>query len=624
MQSAFSGIEIGKRSLFAHQIGIHTIGHNLSNIETEGYSRQRVTLASQDPIYHNGLNRPDFVGQIGQGVTPERISRVRDNLLEKRIITETSSYTFWDTRDRYLLSLERIYNEPTELSVRTTLDRFWSAWQELANHPNENAARHAVLESGDEVVSAVRDQYLQLEQLRSTLDTDIRVSVGNINTLLNDITEISTQISKVRAAGDLPNDLLDRRDAKVEQLSGYIAVTTSDRDTDDFSVYSEGLHLVQGTITRALTTIADPLNDSFGKVVWAHNNEDFVNSSGKLTALLALRNEDVSDAIDSLDSFTINFIDLVNENHRAGIGLNNDTNLNFFIEVPRVINTVGNFDLDGDGAFDSTYLFRVSGTNRLNPQALIGFSGSITLPTADGTVNIDYRETDTVEQLLLRINRSNTEVVARLDRDGVLQLKATAAANPENPAFVIRSFADSGQFLVGYAGILQATGDAGAYNWAQADAVDALQTDSFAVAPLLHPAGWLAVNPQLQNNILSIASAARDVFSNDAATGSNEIAVAIAQLRNTPVLIGQQGTIDDYFSEVIGVAGIISQRADIAKLTHADILKSLTDIRHSISGVNIDEEVAELIKYQHAYSAAARFVSNVDTMLDTIINRMGV
>ena len=630
MQSTFSGIEIGKRSLFAHQVGIHTIGHNFANIETEGYSRQRVSLRAQDPLYPTSPTSPasSTAGQIGQGVIADRVTRVRDQFVENRIVASTSDLSYWETRDKHLLSIERVYNEPGEYTIRGQLDRFWTAWQDLSLRPHEGANRQAVLESSKSLVASFTNTYVQFDQLKNIFDDEINAAVVDINSLSEDIGRLNVEISKQIAAGTSPNDLLDRRDAKVAELAQYVQVSTGNRDSDDYTVYSQGSPLVQGGRVRRLEAIGDPALEGFSRVVWADTRQDFDNPSGTLHALTQLRDGDLQQEIDRLDTFTINFIDLVNEVHRAGYGADGRSNRDFFVELPRVLNVNGNFDSTGDGAFDSTYLFRVNGSNQLNAEEQIGIAGTITLPGTDNdTVEVLYNPTDTVEQVITRINQSGAEIVSRLNRDNQLQLKATTSANNENPDFVLRSFSDSGQFLVDYAGILAGSGVENSYNWQQANAGAAFQQSDYAVAPLLHPAGWVAINPQVANSPLAVATGfpgSTDTPGTPPGASDGSAAQAIAQIRNNPVLIGSAETIDDYFAEGIASLGLSSRYADIFKETHADIVKGLVDMRDSISGVNIDEEVAELIKFQHGYAAAARFVSNIDQMLDTIINRMGV
>ena len=625
MQSTFSGIEIGKRSLFAHHYGLSTIGHNLSNASSEGYSRQRIELNAFHSIYRPDLTRAETAGRIGQGVEVARIARVRDGLLERRIVAETSSEEYWRARDRYVLMLEQLHTEPTDLSVRGLMDRFWDAWQELAIHPNETAARRAVVERGEALVESIHTRYGGMERIRVMLDDEVRIVTEEVNDRIRDIAALNREIVTSRAAGDDPNDLLDRRDLLVEKLGMLVDIAIDDRDADEFSVYTAGYHVVQGAIGRPFAIQPDTQNEGLSQVVWAHSGQPVGFRGGRLAALLELRDDDVRGQIQRLDSMTIHFVDLVNELHRSGSGANGATDVQFFSEFPRVIDPQGNYDSDGDGLFDQSFVFRVTGANRLEAQANVGLAGTITLPGATDTVSVGYLPTDTVADVIARVNNSGAEVTARLNHDGLLTLKATPAADMANPDFVIRSLEDSGQFLVGYAGILPASGAAGAYNWEQADAVSNLRADAnFAVAPLLHPAGWVAVDDEVRNDSTAIAAARPSATEGPGAPGNGEIALQIAALRNQPVLVGQIATFDDFFADVVAEIGLKGEEAELALDTQELILKDLRDTRESISGVNIDEEIAELIKFQHGYAAAARFIANIDQMVDIIINRMGV
>ena len=132
MTSTFMGIEIGKRAMEAHHQAMTTIGHNLANQSTPGYSRQRVELSAFEPIYLPGLNREETAGQLGQGVVVSRIERMRDQLLDKRIVAQESGEGYWASRDPYIRMMEQIYLEPGENSVRSKMDAFWNAWEELS------------------------------------------------------------------------------------------------------------------------------------------------------------------------------------------------------------------------------------------------------------------------------------------------------------------------------------------------------------------------------------------------------------------------------------------------------------------------------------------------------------
>ncbi|MBN1835094.1 MAG: flagellar hook-associated protein FlgK [Spirochaetales bacterium] len=622
MPSTFMGIEIGKRSLIGHNLGLNTIGHNLSNASVEGYSRQRVEMKAFPPIYMPGLNRELYPGQIGQGMEATRIERIKDMLLEGRIVSETGGEGYWAARDKYLLLLEQIYNEPTEFSVRSHLDRFWAAWQELSVNPTEVAARQQVLQRGQALIDAVHNRYFRLKETRDMIEGDVLATVEEVNELGREIAALGEQIVKIQALGDNPNDLMDRRDLLVGRLGELVDVTIGTQDPDEFIVYTGGRHLIQGRHYEELVAAPDPNNDSYSRVAWGVDGETLQLRGGKLLGLLEMRDVDAREEIQKLDLLTVNFVDLVNDVHRRSYGLNGRTGIEFFSEYPFINNLAGNYDRNGDGEYDSSYIFRITGTNVLEPKEQVGLTGTMLLPGITGRVAVEYYPTDTVEDLVRRINTSGAEVAARLDQAGRLTLKGVPAAVPGNADFVLRHVEDTGQFLVGYAGVLQASGPEGAFDWETADAVLTLQgAAQYAVAPQAHPAGWIEVNPALRRDPLSVATSFEE---GGEAFGDGSAALAIANLRTEPVVLGATGSFDEYLSAVVTDAGLRGEIADTALETQKLVLKELTDMRESLSGVNIDEELTQMIKYQHGYAAAARFITEVDRMIDTIINRMGV
>jgi len=624
MESAFTGIEIGKRSLFAHQRAITTTGHNLSNASTEGFSRQRVHFGATEPIFQPQLNREETPGQIGQGVDITRIERIKDDLLESRIVANSSGQGYWSERDKYVKQLEQIYNEPSELSVRGMMDRFWDSWQELSLYPEQTASRMQVVERGKTLIDGMQGRYRQLDQVRSVLNDEVGAAVNEVNQLTKNIATLNLRIVKSKAAGDSPNDLMDQRDLLVNKLSTYADITIDTRDPDEYSVYTAGFMIVQGGITKQFAAVNDKDNEGFLQIQWADSGKQAHFSAGKLAAFVELRDKDLRQEIQHIDNMAVNFVDLVNEIHRKGNGSNGKMNLDFFDEFPFVENANGNYDRNGDGALDASYVFRMGGINKLDPQAPVGLRGTMSLSGANGPVTVEYFPADTVQDVLVRINRSGAEVVARLDTEGKLTLKATPSANMDRPDFVIRSVSDSGQFLVGYAGMLRQSGTDGAYSWDKPDAVASLRSGtSFAVAPLTHPSAWMAINAEIVKDPGSIA-ASMTVQGRPGDLGDGAAALSIAALRNNPVMVGQISSFDDYFADRIAEVGLKGSEAQLALNTQEKIMKDLKDMRESISGVNMDEELAQMIKYQHGYNAAARFVSEIDKMLDVIINRMGV
>lgn len=623
MGSTFSGIELGKRSIMAHTDAISTAGHNISNANTEGYSRQRVQLKEFDPLYRPDLERPERAGMIGQGIDVQSITRIRDEMLDQRITAQQNQESYWDTRSKYYTMIEQIYNEPDEVSIRSNMDKFWESWQELSINPESQAARQAVVTRGESLSDSIKSKWENLMGVGSLINSDIDSTVKQINSYANQIAAVNSEIVRSRGVGDNPNDLLDRRDLLVDKLSKLANITTDRRDPDEFMVHLDGKVLVQGGVARNFDLVSLTDNNGYEKLVWADTREDASVSGGTLGALIELRDVDVRNEIQSLNTMTMNFSDLVNDVHRNAYGANNVTGLDFFTQHSFVENVNGNFDRNGDGVLDHSYIFRFTGTTTLNPQEQIGFEGVMTFSGPSGNVQVPYHPTDTVETVINRINDSNGEVKAYLDRNNNLVLKGTTVQNVENPDFVIRHVEDSGFFLTGYSGILAASGADGAYDFARADAVDSLAGAQFAVSPVLNPAGYIEVNGVIKNDVKSVAAAFRDDSGNVNA-GDGRAAVEIASIRNTKVMIGHERTLDDYFADSVTNVGLKGEQAENNLKSHMAIMNDLRTMRDSISGVNIDEELSDIIKFQHGYNAAAKFVTIWDSLIDTVINRLGV
>jgi flagellar hook-associated protein 1 FlgK len=465
-------------------------------------------------------------------------------------------------------------------------------------------------------------------------DQDIHLTVQRINSLSGQIAELNKDIRKSEALGDMPNDLLDRRDLLVDKLSSIIPITVNRRDNDEFMVHTDGMILVQGKIARQFTMETDRDNEGYAQINWSDTNEKFVPAHGKgsLSSLMELRDETIADEIQVLDNLSMNFVDLVNEAHRGAYGINGRTGLDFFTEHHFVTNVNGNYDRNGDGDYDSSYIFRVNGTNSLDQRAQIGLEGQITRSVpldpaapreaAQTNVTVPYYAEDTVEDLIVRINNSGADVSARLNKDGMLEMKGTVNRNSDTPDFVLRHVEDSGRFLSGYAGLLNASGAEGAYDWAAPDAVNALvEGAAFSTAPVAHPAGWLEVNKVLQKEVASVGSS-YGTNGRPGNAGNNEAALAIAALRNTSVMVGRLATMDDYFADSVGRIAMLGETSRSQLETENQRMKDLYEARQSTSGVNMDEELSNMIKYQHGYQAAARFVSTVNSMLDVLM-RLG-
>lgn len=629
MHSTFMGLEIGKRGILAHQTSLNTTGHNVTNLNTEGYSRQRVRLSTVQPLYQPSLERVNTPGQLGQGPQITQVERIFDILHENQILSTSDDFGYWKTREFYVRKLEMIYAEPNETSVRTYMDAFWTSWQDLAGNPESLAQRNIVIERGKALTEAINHRFKSLHEQRVLLNDDVKVTVNEINKKSEQIAALNNTISMSRAVGDNPNDLLDRRDRLVGALAKLVPVTVEHRDSDEFQVHVYGRVLVQGELIKPLTLREIAGDPGMMTVDWIEDDQlkDYLGKSGKLFSLLELRDVDLKHEIQKIDTMTINFSDMVNGLHREGFGRGGSTGMDFFTQLPIIEDVNGNYDSTGDGEYDQTYLFRMTGTEKLSATQPVGLEGVMVFDGPEGPVEVPYYASDTVENIVERINYANSNVVARLDSQGRLSLKGTMDPTGTYRDFVIRHVEDSGQFLVGYAGLLQQSGTDGAYDYNQINAGQvALRLDqgaTYAITPLSNPAAWISVNSRVAADA-NIVAVAMSLPTGEAAIGDNRMALAIADLRYEKVMVDRLTSLDDFFADSAALVGIKGRNAQDSFLDFEARMKNLNDIKQSISGVNINEEFSDLVRFQHGFSASARFITEIDKMLDTIINKLGV
>ncbi len=631
MQSTFSGVELSKRALFAQMQGLTTVGHNLSNINTAGYSKQNVRLQSTQPLYEPGAMRRHTPGQIGQGVDIAAIVRQRDMQIEGQIVEFSHLEGFWNKKSSYMLKLEEVYNEVGNSSLRNAFDKFWESWQEVSVYPEQVGSRQVLVRRSETLMSEVKTQHSRLSQIEEALNTEVNVIVGTINTLLADISALNRRIEEVRQLGDNPNDLLDRRDVLVGQLSHIINVQTDESDPDEFFVHFNGKVIVQGKINRPLEVYLPENSRGNTDVRWADTQDSIDRTGGTLSAVLELRDTDVKHELDNLNLFTISLTDAVNRLHRQGFGLTGETGVSFFTESSAVIDARGNFDSDNDGVLDQTLVYSLGGAHSLDSTALIGFEGEITLEraidsttssTLDPFVTIGYGANDTVQDVIDRINASGSQINAYLDNNSRLIMRAVPSQSFDTPDFVIKSIADTGEFLAGYSGLLANPGSIdslNAYTWQTADALSVLNPQSdFGVAPFKNPSAYTEVNAAIVEDPRLVAASEQYALSGGE-PGDGNLARKIASLRSQNIQIGLSKNFNDFFADALAFIGSKGEEAETKMKTYDLILQKLGDQQQAVAGVNLDEELQDMIKYQTGYEAAARFLTNLEEMYEVLL-----
>ena len=645
MGSTFGGLEIGKRGLSVHQTALNTTGHNIANADNKQFARQRVTMESMEPLYDASLNRAAGPGQLGQGVAVAQVERIRNAFYDDQISTAVNTKAFWDTKSTFLVQMEKVFNEPSDNTLRSLADKFWSSWQDLASYPADMAHREVVVERAQGLVTRIQDVYSKLDSLRTQANNQVIADVDRINSLAANVRDYNERILKLEALGDNANDLSDRRDAAIEKLSELVDINIGRGDKDELIVFVGQQALIQGEIHRKLTAVGDPRNDGMARVTWEHNGRDVLIQGGELKGLLDARDKDIVDRISDTNQFAVNLADIVNEAHRDGFGLNGTTNKDFFSIRPlsanangnfQLQNAAANFDLNQDGTAEITAVFRVSGSNTIDPSKRVGLNGTLTFQRndADSTpVRIDYNRDDTLQDVIRRINDSRSGVVAYMNHDNQLALKAVRADDDRRTSFMIRHMEDSGQLLVGYTGILNTSGPAGAYDFRRINEISKLRPalQDVALTPIYNPAAYLRVSTEAARDPASIAAGrGKDVGGTGdyntpggQADGSNALIIAAA-LKQDSRMIGHARNPEDFYNALIAKLGTESRAAEDAVTRQKDNLVALNNLRQSVMGVSLDEEMSNMVQFQHAYNAAARVINTMNEMLGTIIQRMGV
>ena len=635
MNSTFMGLEIGKKGLQSHQQAIHTTGHNISNADNKEYSRQRVIITSADPIYAPAFNRSNAAGNIGQGSVVTTIERIRDVFIDDRIVSEKNTMGYWQTRNNFIYQIESVYNEPSDQSVRSRLDQLWVAWEDLSTHPEERSSREVVAQKAVNLSNEVNHVFRQLTDLRANADRQVYHKVETINLLAGNIRDLNERIMKAEALGDKPNDLMDKRDGLIEQLSQIVNISVGRTDEDELIVYIGGENLVQGPLRRELMAIQDPANNGMYKVLWRETATDVTINNGELAALLDIRDKVLRENINDMNAFTINLVDMVNEVHRDGFSHRGETNIDFFRHITVSDSPEGNFDINNDGVEDVSAIFKISGVNKLDASAAIGIRGSLTFVTNDeleSEIQIDYNEKDTTNSIMRKINDARMGVVAYLNHNKELSLKATISKDDDKRNFMIRHLEDSGQFLTGFSGLLKESGPQGSFDYRRLNDIRKLQspTEHITITPKFDPAGYMQVAKRIINDVDAIAAAqGLDVggtgdFNTSNGIGDGTNSLRIAHLRHKQGMVDKSATFNDFYVSLIGRIGSQGEEANDRVTSQETLLKNLVNMRESVSGINMDEEMANLMAFQHGYNAAARVINVMDEMLNTIINRMGV
>ncbi len=247
MRSTFMGLEASKRGLFTQQSALYTTGHNISNANTIGYSRQRVNMEATLGYPGTGLTAPKTPGYIGTGVQAQSVQRIRDSFIDTQFRQETNKLGYWESRSSAIAQVEDILNEPSDYGLAKSLNEFWKSLQDLSVNPENGGARAVVVQRGIAVADSFNYMDSSISQIKENSGKEIGISLKDVNSILEQLANLNDQIKSVEPNGYMPNDLYDARDNLLDQLSTYLPI-----EIDKVPNGGNALAIAEGTINVSM------------------------------------------------------------------------------------------------------------------------------------------------------------------------------------------------------------------------------------------------------------------------------------------------------------------------------------------------------------------------------------
>jgi flagellar hook-associated protein 1 FlgK len=617
----------GLSSLRALQRALDTTAHNIANVSTEGYTRQRVEFATRQPQAYGS-------SWIGSGVDAVTVRRVYDQFLSQQARSSSANLSRLDTYAAQAGRLDSLLGD-SQNGLSASLQSFTDAINEVSSTPSSISARQVLLAEGNALAERLKGYDARLREMSADVDSQLVGQAGEINVLAKGIARLNGDITTaVQQTGQPPNDLLDQRDKLIDQLSQKVGVTVVAEGDATLNVFiGTGQPLVLGTTASQITTSKDPLDAERVQLALQtpSGTVDISRSvsGGELGGLMDWRKQMLDPARNELGRITLAVASQVNAQHREGMDLTGALGGSFFnvgaaSVVPATTNTSGALAtatrVDLGALTTNDYVVTRSGAGytvrRQDTGASVSFTGT-------GT-NADPLLFDGMSVVVGAGVADGDQFVIHPTRDA-LQGFAVAITDPAKiaAAAALRTAsagANTGTGTIGQAEVLTP----GATTLNPVDIVFTSATTysvNGGADQAFTPGGNIDVNGWRVQ--IGGAPATGDTFTvrtNAGAVGDNRNAFALADAMKAGVIEGGTVSVASAVERMTGDLGLQTRAAQMSRDAEAAVNESDLAARDAVSGVNLDEEAANMLRYQQAYQAAAQIIAAANQMFDTLIN----
>jgi len=316
-------LSIARRALQAQQSVINTASNNIANVNTEGFSRQRVNLSATRSLM-------TAQGILGSGVNVDSVERIRDKFIDDQLLNQRPFLNQFQFKNDALQFIEQVFNEPSDFGLVRNMEEFFSSFSDLANDPENAATRTTVREKAITLSDGFNRVHRQLTDYQQEINGELTRNVENVNRLTDQIASLNQQIINAEVGGSEASSLRDQRDLLVDQLAEFVDVRTSENDTGAVNISIAGRFLVVGDESQNLALQAQSSTSNGPTIVFERGGQAAEIAGGKIKGMLDIRDSNIPDYLDQLDQLAVGLVEQVNAIHSGGFNLDGVTGLNFF------------------------------------------------------------------------------------------------------------------------------------------------------------------------------------------------------------------------------------------------------------------------------------------------------